>query len=205
MEELKQERRSREEERRTEDEERRRNEEELHQELQRSQQQEALQLSQAKAELQLMAERNAGLQEEVCVCVCVSPYCCVQIVLTRIWKTEKCLMLQQREDCISLMYSTGLLLCQQTWIKFSRCVSVRVWSQQNGREKVLDGEGGWETETDRVHVCFGRRVRSDGFLCQHRPNGAELKSETKSEKRGEAVHRGSRMRHTYEEPGGRKQ
>ncbi|XP_023261396.1 leucine-, glutamate- and lysine-rich protein 1 [Seriola lalandi dorsalis] len=43
----------------------RRREEEIHQELQRSQQQEALQLSQAKAELQLMAERNAGLQKEV--------------------------------------------------------------------------------------------------------------------------------------------
>ncbi|KAM7413374.1 hypothetical protein PAMA_020660 [Pampus argenteus] len=52
------------EERRTVDEERRR-EEEIHQDLQRSQQQEALQLSQAKAELQLMTERNAELQEEV--------------------------------------------------------------------------------------------------------------------------------------------
>ncbi|XP_044059111.1 leucine-, glutamate- and lysine-rich protein 1 isoform X2 [Siniperca chuatsi] len=44
---------------------RRRREEEIHQELQRSQQQEALQLSQVKAELQLMTERNAELQEEV--------------------------------------------------------------------------------------------------------------------------------------------
>ncbi|XP_050921646.1 protein LEKR1 isoform X2 [Lates calcarifer] len=65
-EELQQERRSREEERRTQDEQRRRRrEEEIHQELQHSQQQEALHLSQAKAELQLMTERNMELQEEV--------------------------------------------------------------------------------------------------------------------------------------------
>ncbi|XP_071352838.1 trichohyalin isoform X2 [Trachinotus anak] len=64
-EELQQERRSREEEKRTQDEQRRRREEEIHQELLISQQQEALQLSRAKAELQLMTERNAGLQEEV--------------------------------------------------------------------------------------------------------------------------------------------
>uniref|UniRef100_UPI0037E9B909 trichohyalin n=1 Tax=Semicossyphus pulcher TaxID=241346 RepID=UPI0037E9B909 len=52
------------EERRSRTEERRRKEE-IQQELQRSQQQEALQLSQANAELQLMAERNAELQQEV--------------------------------------------------------------------------------------------------------------------------------------------
>lgn len=68
-EELQQERRSREEERRTQHKERRRREEEMHQELQCSQRQEALELSQAKAELQLMTERNTELQEEVCVCV----------------------------------------------------------------------------------------------------------------------------------------
>ncbi|XP_070685507.1 trichohyalin [Pempheris klunzingeri] len=50
------------EERRSRVEERRRRDEEIHQ---RSQQQEALQLSQAEADLQLMAERNAELQEEV--------------------------------------------------------------------------------------------------------------------------------------------
>ncbi|XP_038549744.1 leucine-, glutamate- and lysine-rich protein 1 [Micropterus salmoides] len=43
----------------------RRRREETHQELHRCQQQEALQLSQAKAELQLMTERNAEQQEEV--------------------------------------------------------------------------------------------------------------------------------------------
>ncbi|KAF1393869.1 hypothetical protein PFLUV_G00020520 [Perca fluviatilis] len=43
----------------------RRREEEIHQKLQLSQQQEALQRSQAKAELQLVTERNAELQEEV--------------------------------------------------------------------------------------------------------------------------------------------
>lgn len=60
-------------------EERRRREEEIHQ-------QGALQLSQAKAELQLVTERNAELQEEVCVCHClcmcvanVSPVCDVQL------------------------------------------------------------------------------------------------------------------------------
>lgn len=82
-----------------------------------------------------------------------------------------------------------------------------MWLQQKeGSERVLDGERGRgrETETDRVHICFGSRVCSDGFLCQQHPNGAELKCETKSEKR-EAVCRGSRMGHTYEEPGGRKQ
>ncbi|CAK6965195.1 leucine-%2C glutamate- and lysine-rich protein 1 [Scomber scombrus] len=55
--------RCREEERRTLEEWRRR-EEEIQQNLQRSVQQEALHLSQAKAELQLMTERNAELQEE---------------------------------------------------------------------------------------------------------------------------------------------
>ncbi|KAF7668941.1 hypothetical protein LDENG_00267580 [Lucifuga dentata] len=65
LEDLQQERRSREEERRTQEEEWRRREEERHQELQHFQQQEVLQLSQTKAELQLMAERNAELQEEV--------------------------------------------------------------------------------------------------------------------------------------------
>ncbi|XP_042270422.1 leucine-, glutamate- and lysine-rich protein 1 isoform X1 [Thunnus maccoyii] len=59
------ERRRRDEERRTQDKERRRREEEIHQDLLRSQQQEALQLSQAKAELQQMTERNAKLEEEV--------------------------------------------------------------------------------------------------------------------------------------------
>ncbi|XP_026229693.1 leucine-, glutamate- and lysine-rich protein 1 [Anabas testudineus] len=62
---LQQEKRSREEEKRTQHEERKRREEELRQELQCSQQQEALQLSQTKTELQLMTERNTELQEEV--------------------------------------------------------------------------------------------------------------------------------------------
>ncbi|XP_051252822.1 protein LEKR1 isoform X2 [Dicentrarchus labrax] len=53
------------EERRSRVEQRKMREEEIRQELQHSQQQEALQLSQAKAELQLMTERNAELQEEV--------------------------------------------------------------------------------------------------------------------------------------------
>lgn len=83
QEEQQEERRYREEERRTLDEERRRKKEEIHQDLQRSQQQEALQLSQAKAELQLMAERNAELQEEVCV---------YSNVLTKIRKTERLML-----------------------------------------------------------------------------------------------------------------
>ncbi|XP_034718714.1 leucine-, glutamate- and lysine-rich protein 1 [Etheostoma cragini] len=53
------------EERRSKVEERRTREEEIQQKLQLSQQQEALQRSQAKAELQLVTERNAELQEEV--------------------------------------------------------------------------------------------------------------------------------------------
>ncbi|XP_037632400.1 leucine-, glutamate- and lysine-rich protein 1 isoform X2 [Sebastes umbrosus] len=53
------------EERRNRVEQRRRTEVEIHQELQGSRQQEALQLSQAKADLQLVTERNAELQEEV--------------------------------------------------------------------------------------------------------------------------------------------
>ncbi|KAA8593917.1 hypothetical protein FQN60_004751, partial [Etheostoma spectabile] len=53
------------EERRSKVEERRTREEEIHQKLQLSQQQEALQRSQAKAELHLVTERNAELQEEV--------------------------------------------------------------------------------------------------------------------------------------------
>ncbi|XP_031146743.1 leucine-, glutamate- and lysine-rich protein 1 isoform X1 [Sander lucioperca] len=53
------------EERRSRVEERRRREEEIDQKLQLSQQQEALQRSQAKAELQLVTEKNAELQEEV--------------------------------------------------------------------------------------------------------------------------------------------
>ncbi|XP_073351240.1 uncharacterized protein [Pagrus major] len=53
------------EERRSRVEERRMREEEVHQELRRSQQQEALQLSRAEAELQLLTERNAELREEV--------------------------------------------------------------------------------------------------------------------------------------------
>ncbi|XP_019134516.2 trichohyalin isoform X2 [Larimichthys crocea] len=53
------------EERRSRVEERRMREEQIHQELQHSQQQEALQLSQAKAELQLMTEKNTELQDEV--------------------------------------------------------------------------------------------------------------------------------------------
>ncbi|XP_067363186.1 trichohyalin isoform X1 [Channa argus] len=60
-EELQQDRRSREEERRTQDKERRRREKEL----QYSHQQEALQLGQAKAELQLVTEKNTELLEEV--------------------------------------------------------------------------------------------------------------------------------------------
>ncbi|XP_069390239.1 trichohyalin isoform X2 [Paralichthys olivaceus] len=60
-EELQQERRSREEERRTQDEQRRRRDKEIHQQLQLSQQQEALQLS----ELKLTNKRNAELLEEV--------------------------------------------------------------------------------------------------------------------------------------------
>ncbi|KAG7480381.1 hypothetical protein JOB18_049664 [Solea senegalensis] len=63
-EELLQERRSMAEERRTQDEQRRRREE-IHKELHLSRQQEALQLSEAKSELQLMKESNAELQEEV--------------------------------------------------------------------------------------------------------------------------------------------
>ena len=53
----------------------------------------------------------------------------------------------------------------------------------------LNGERAREIEADRVHICFGSRECSDGFLCQHHLSGAELNCGTKSEKR-EAVHRG---------------
>ena len=42
----------------------------MHQELRRSPQQEALQLSRAEAELQRLTETNAELQEEVRICAC---------------------------------------------------------------------------------------------------------------------------------------
>ncbi|XP_047191679.1 protein LEKR1 isoform X2 [Scophthalmus maximus] len=64
-EELQQDTKSREEDRRTRDGQRRREEEEIHRELRCFRQQEALQLSGAKAELQLMKEKNAELLQEV--------------------------------------------------------------------------------------------------------------------------------------------
>lgn len=68
----------------------------------------------------------------------------------------------------------------QDWSKFSKCVSVWAGSQWKGskRESLR-----WrKQETDRVHICFGSRVCSDGFLCQHSPNGAELNCKVKRAK-----------------------
>lgn len=76
---------------------------------------------------------------------------------------------------------------------------MRVVTAKGSEQESFSGEGAREIETDRVHICFGSRVCSDGFLCQRHPSGAESNRETRSEKR-EAAHRGSRMRRTYEEP-----
>lgn len=63
--ELEEERRSREKDRGAEELQKRTREEQIHQELQIWKQQEALQLSQAKAELQNMTETKSQLQQEV--------------------------------------------------------------------------------------------------------------------------------------------
>lgn len=65
QEDLQQERRSREDERRTQYEERRRKEEEIHHQA-------TVHLSRAKAEIELMTEKNAELQEEVCTWYCLA-------------------------------------------------------------------------------------------------------------------------------------
>ncbi len=85
------------------------------------------------------------------------------------------------------------------------CVCVSAVTAKGSTGESLNGEGAREIETDRVHICFGSRVCSEGFLCQRRPSGAELKCETKSEKREAAHRRGSRMRRTNEEPEGGKE
>lgn len=68
------------------------------------------------------------------------------------------------------------------------CVCVRVWSRQREVSERVDMKR--EIETDRVNICFGSRVCSDGCLCQHHPNGAEINCKTKSEKREKTAHRG---------------
>lgn len=52
---------------------------------------------------------------------------------------------------------------------------------------------------DRVHICSDSSVCSDGFLCQHLSNGAELNSDTESETGRQSLG-GSRKACTYEEP-----
>lgn len=105
------------EERRSRMEERRRREEEIHREMQGSQQQEVLQLSQAKAERQLMTERIAELQEEVCVCACVLLMFlhCVVFSCPQNNKKEResChRTFKKKEICICFKYSTGVFPCQ---------------------------------------------------------------------------------------------
>lgn len=45
---------------------------------------------------------------------------------------------------------------------------------------------------DGVRICFGSRVRSDGFLRQYVSNGAEFNCKV-THREMEAVQRGSRM------------
>lgn len=128
------------EERRSRVEERRMREEQIHQELQHSQQQEALQLSQAKAELQLMTEKNTELQDEVCVCLCM---CVANVSLLRgIWlsfaRTREpgvvVTVWEKTKRVLHLFYIfhwwvSVRTLFKQSWIKFSKCVFVWVWPQ----------------------------------------------------------------------------
>lgn len=84
--------------------------------------------------------------------------------------------------CANAIQTAGLNLAS---VCLCECVVTAKGSEGEG----LNGERAREIEADRVHICFGSRECSDGFLCQHHPSGAELNCGTKSEKR-EAVHRG---------------